>query len=147
MVQCETLELHEYESEICWCRSQLELGSSNFTGVRWTASFLQLVNLADTKLCDNTQFSVRASWEVRPVVLESDRLLPCTKGCPDRWFEHVPPKLKSVKDSSNLFLWQKMSLCACLPCSCFLRGLYRVDDTVPIVLTIHSSLSCNDDCP
>ena len=56
MVQCETLELHEYESEICWCRSQLELGSSNFTGVRWTASFLQLVNLADTKLCDNTQF-------------------------------------------------------------------------------------------
>ncbi|KAL6311320.1 hypothetical protein AAG906_025538 [Vitis piasezkii] len=48
------------------------------------------------------------------IVLESDGLLHCTKGCPDRWFGHAPPKIK-------------------------------VDDTVTIVLTIHSSLSYNDD--
>ena len=40
-----------------------------------------------------------------------------------------------------------MSVCACLPCLCLLRGLYRAYDTVTIVLTIHSSLSCDDDYP
>ncbi|RVW82921.1 hypothetical protein CK203_038374 [Vitis vinifera] len=50
------------------------------------------------------------------VVPNENRLLPCTKECPDRWFEHAPPKLKAY-------------------------------DTVTIVLTIHSSLSCDDDYP
>ena len=34
-----------------------------------------------------------------------------------------------------------------IPRSCFLEGLYRADDTVTIVLTMHSSLSSNDDYP
>ena len=40
-----------------------------------------------------------------------------------------------------------MSVFACVPCSYFLKGLYKVDDIVTIVLTMHSNLSCNDDCP
>ena len=37
-----------------------------------------------------------ANWiQVRLTSLELDGLLPCTKGCPDRWSRHAPPKLKS----------------------------------------------------
>lgn len=44
-------------------------------------------------------------------------------------------------------LWEIMSICARVACLCFLRGLYRTDDTITVVLTMQSSISCNNDCP
>ena len=44
-------------------------------------------------------------------------------------------------------LWERVSVCACVPCSCFLESLYRADDTTTIVLTVHSDPFCNDNCP
>lgn len=38
-------------------------------------------------------------------------------------------------------------MCACVPYSYFLEDLYRVDDIVTIVLTMHFDPFCNDDCP
>ena len=44
-------------------------------------------------------------------------------------------------------LWERLSICAHVPCSCFLEGLYRAKDTTIIVLIVHSDPPCNDDCP
>ena len=44
-------------------------------------------------------------------------------------------------------LWERVSVCARVPCSCFLRGLYRANDTVIVVLTMHFDSFYNDDCP
>ena len=52
-----------------------------------------------------------ANWiQVCLASLKSDRLLPYTKGCLDRQFRYVPPKLKSKssKSESNFFL---MTMC------------------------------------
>ena len=65
--------------------SQLKSGPSSFTGVKRTSSF------------------VHASGGVRLASLESDRLLPCTEKCPNKWFGHAPSKLKLDKDNSNYF--------------------------------------------
>ena len=49
-----------------------------------------------------------ANWiQVRLVSLESNELLPCTKGCPNKWSGHAPPKLKleSSKSEPNCFKW------------------------------------------
>ena len=46
-----------------------------------------------------------------------------------------------------IILWERVSIYALVPCSCFLEGLYRVDDTATVVLTMHSNLFYNDDCP
>ena len=86
-----------------------------------------------------------ANWIwVRLASLELDKLLSCTKGCPDRWFGHASSKLKSEsnKNESNYFEW----LCTRVPFSCFSRGFYRVNDTIVIVLIMHSYFSYDDDC-
>ena len=44
-------------------------------------------------------------------------------------------------------LWERMDICVHIPCSCFLRGLYRADGIATIVLTMQSNLPCNDDYP
>ena len=107
--------------------SQLELGPSSLTEVRRTSSLL------------------RTSWRVCSVVLELNGLLSYIKGCLNGWSEHTPLKLKSNKSNSNYFVGKNRHICVCVPCSCFLKGLYRVVDTV--VLTMHSYSFCNDDCP
>ena len=107
--------------------SQLELGPSSLTEVRRTSSLL------------------RTSWRVRSVVLELDELLSYTKRCLNGWSGYVLLKLKSNKSSSNYFEEKIRHLCARVPCSCFLEGLYRAVDT--IVLTMHSYSFCNNDCP
>ena len=107
--------------------SQLELGPSSLTEVRRTSSLF------------------RTTWRVRSVVLELDELLSYTKRCLNGWSGYVPLKLKSNKSSSNYFEGKNRHMCARVPCSCFLEGLYRVVDIV--VLTMHSSSFCNDDCP
>ena len=58
-----------------------------------------------------------------------------------------PSKLKSDKINSNYFMREIEHMRVRIPRSCFLEGLYRADDTVTIVLTMHSSLSSNDDYP
>ena len=70
-----------------------------------------------------------ANWiHVRLASLESNRLLPYTKGCPNRWSSHTPPKLKSEisKDESYYFWW----LCTNVPFSCCSRGFYKADGTI-----------------
>ena len=44
-------------------------------------------------------------------------------------------------------LWERVSICAHIPYSCFLEDLYKVDNTATIVLTMHSNPFCNDDYP
>ena len=87
--------------------------------------------------------SVNQIW-VRLASLESDELLPYTKGCPNRWSRHDPSKLKSEsnKDGSNYFEW----LCIRVLFSCFLRDFYRADDTIVIALMVHSCIFWDDDC-
>ena len=99
----------------CWCRFQLESGLFSFTKVKRTSSL------------------VCASWGVRPASLELDKLLSYTKECPDGWSKHAPLKLKSNEDNSNYFCGREWE---CVPCSCFLRGLYRVDGTVIVFLVM-----------
>ena len=101
--------------------SQLKSGSSNFAEVSRTCSLL----------C--------TSWRIRLAAPEPDGHISCTKGCPDKWSRHVLPKLKSDKNSSS-YLWEKVSFLTWVPCSCFLEGLYRADDTTIVVLTRHSDL-------
>lgn len=43
-------------------------------------------------------------------------------------------------------LWERVSICARIPYSCFFECLYKVDDTVTVVLIMHSNPLCNDDC-
>ena len=120
-----------------WCTSiynllmlsQLESSLSSFVEVRQTSSLL------------------RVSWKVCPTVLEPNGLLFYTKGCPDQWSGHAPSKIKSNKSSSNYFMRESECMYVRIPCSCFLKGLYKVDDTITVVLTMHSDPSCNDDCP
>ena len=99
----------------CWCRSQLESGLSSFTEVKRTSSL------------------VCASRGVYPASLESDRLLPCIEGYLYWWSKHVLPKLKSNEDNSNYFCGREWE---CVPCLCFLRGLYRVDGSVIVFLVM-----------
>ena len=39
-------------------------------------------------------------------------------------------------------LWEKVSICVRVPYSCFLEDLYKVDNTVTVVLTMHSNPFC-----
>ena len=105
--------------------SQLESGPSSFTRVRRTSSL------------------VCASWGIRLASLESNELFPYTERCLDGWSGHTPPKFKSNEDSSNYFCGREWT---CVLCSHFLRGLYRVDDTIIITMIMHYSFSYNDDC-
>ena len=80
--------------------------------------------------------------QVRLASLESNKLLPYTKGCPDRWLRHAPPKLKSKSNQSELNF---LNGYVCVPFSCFWRGFYRTYGAIIIVLIVHSCLSCVDD--
>ena len=51
---------------------------------------------------------------------------------------------KSLRITLTIFCEREWT---CVTCLCFLRGLYRVDDTIIIAMIMQSSLSCNDDCP
>lgn len=43
-------------------------------------------------------------------------------------------------------LWERVGVHVFVPCSCFLSSLYRADDTATVVLTMHSNISCDNDC-
>ena len=54
--------------------------------------------------------------------------------------------LKSDKNSFSYFVGENEHR-AHISYSCFLRDLYRTNGTTIVVLTMHSNLSYNDDCP
>lgn len=80
--------------------------------------------------------------QVRPISLDLDGFFPCTEGCPGMSLWNLSQK--SLKIVLTIFYRREWVY---VPYSCFLRGLYRIDGTVIIALIMHSSLSCNDDCP
>ena len=56
--------------------------------------------------CLNENCWRQANWiQICPASLESNKLLPYTEECLNRWSEHVPPKLKSeiTEDNSNYY--------------------------------------------
>ena len=99
--------------------SQSESGLSNLMEVRQLSSLL----------C--------AFRRVRLAIIKLGGFFSYTKGCPDRWFGHAPPKLKSSKNNSSFLVGESQCVYACVPRLCFLEDLYRVDETATIVLTRH----------
>ena len=77
------------------------------------------------------------------VLAQSDGLLPCTKGCSDKWFKHAPPKFKLESNGSESNF---LNGYVCVPFSCFWRGFYRTYDTIVIAWIVHLCLSCANDC-
>ena len=62
------------------------------------------------------------SQRICPETMRLDELISRTKGCPDGWSKHAPPKLKSYKNSSNCLMRKKVGIWVCIPYLCLLEG-------------------------